>query len=112
MLARMTNFAPINKCDEVSDPLTHSDIGFLDVFFFVLRMVFVVYHLSFIRLENIPTGEVVMAFVKSLKLDLSTASYIGLLSFVLLCVFLVVKQRWLLGLLKLVQWLSLASRPL
>lgn len=82
------------------------------LFFFVLRMVFVVYHLSFIRLENIPTGEVVMAFVKSLKLDLSTASYIGLLSFVLLCVFLVVKQRWLLGLNKLVQWVIIGLTAL
>ncbi len=54
------------------------------LFFFSLRALFLLYHLSLIRMEHIALGETLFAFVKALELDLATTSYILLPAFVLL----------------------------
>lgn len=57
------------------------------LFFALLRAVFVVYYSEMIRLEDIGMAEVSQLFVHSWLLDLSTASYLILVSLILLAVF-------------------------
>ncbi|HQO49367.1 MAG TPA: sulfatase-like hydrolase/transferase [Bacteroidales bacterium] len=53
------------------------------IYFFLLRLAFVLFHLHLISLDGIGVQEVAAVFYHSLKLDLSTASYLVVLSFVL-----------------------------
>lgn len=48
-------------------------------FFFILRAIFVLYHVPMITAEKIPAGEALLSFWYSLKLDTATAAYILLL---------------------------------
>jgi phosphoglycerol transferase MdoB-like AlkP superfamily enzyme len=46
------------------------------VFFFILRAIFLVYHLKLIAIEQIKAGEALQSFWYALKLDTATAGYI------------------------------------
>lgn len=54
------------------------------VYFFCLRAVFLLYHIQLLSIEGITIQESLYSFVAALKLDLATASYIILPSFILL----------------------------
>ncbi len=73
------------------------------VYFQLLRLVFVGFYAKSIRAGEIETGELLQVFIQSLKLDFSTASYIGLISMLLYFVSIIVQRQLLF---KLVQFFN------
>ncbi len=65
------------------------------IVFAISRAVFYVYYSDIIRIENIGVGEVFQSFWYALPLDISTASYIILIPFLILVIQSVWSSRWL-----------------
>jgi phosphoglycerol transferase MdoB-like AlkP superfamily enzyme len=63
------------------------------LFFVVMRALFLIYYASHIQRENIPFGELILTFYHAFALDLSTAAYILLISYLLLVVFLLSRAK-------------------
>jgi len=65
------------------------------VFFFLLRAIFVLYHIKMITAEGIKAGEAMLAFWYALRLDSATAAYILIIPAVLLFIQGLFNARWL-----------------
>jgi phosphoglycerol transferase MdoB-like AlkP superfamily enzyme len=65
------------------------------VFFFLLRVIFVVYHIKLINAENIRAGEVLLAFWYGLRLDTATAAYILIFPALILFIQGLFRAGWL-----------------
>ncbi len=65
------------------------------IIFFILRAVFLVYHFGFIKLDGISFGEAIASFYYGLKLDVSVASYILLIPFLLLFLQSIILKNWI-----------------
>ena len=70
-------------------------ILFWILFFNFARLVFILYHIQLLRIENIPFSEVLILPYHAFKLDLATACYFMFLPFLLLVVQSVYSTRWL-----------------
>jgi phosphoglycerol transferase MdoB-like AlkP superfamily enzyme len=64
-------------------------------FFFILRAIFIVYHVKLIEAENISAGETLLSFWYALRLDMATAAYILLLPALILFIQGLFKAGWL-----------------
>ena len=65
------------------------------IYFFILRAVFLVYHIGFLKLDGISFGEAIASFYYGLKLDVSVASYILLIPFLLLFIQFIILRKWI-----------------
>jgi phosphoglycerol transferase MdoB-like AlkP superfamily enzyme len=65
------------------------------VFFFLLRAIFVLYHVKLITAEGIGAGEALLAFWYALRLDTATASYILIIPAVIIFIQGFFRARWL-----------------
>jgi len=65
------------------------------IFFFLLRAVFLIYHINLLKLEDITTGEALLSFWHGLKLDTATAAYILIIPSLFLLIQGLFKARWL-----------------
>jgi len=64
-------------------------------FFFLIRAIFLIYHINLLKLENITIGEALMSFRYGLKLDSSTAAYLLIIPALFLLIQGLFKTRWL-----------------
>lgn len=64
-------------------------------FFFLIRAIFLIYHINLLKLENITIGEALMSFRYGLKLDSATAAYLLLIPALILLLQGLFKARWL-----------------
>lgn len=65
------------------------------VFFFLLRAIFVLYHVKLILAESIGAGEALLAFWFALRLDTATSSYILIIPAVIIFIQGLFGARWL-----------------
>lgn len=65
------------------------------IFFFLLRAVFLIYHINLLKLEDITTEEALLSFWHGLKLDTATAAYILIIPSLFLLIQGLFKARWL-----------------
>ena len=71
------------------------------IFFFILRIVFLVYNYGFLRLDEISFAEAIASCYFGLKLDASVTSYILLFPFFLLFVQSIILKKWINPLMKI-----------
>jgi phosphoglycerol transferase MdoB-like AlkP superfamily enzyme len=64
-------------------------------FFFLIRAIFLIYHIDLLKLENITLGETLLSFWYGLRLDTATAAYILILPSLFLLIQGLFKARWL-----------------
>jgi phosphoglycerol transferase MdoB-like AlkP superfamily enzyme len=79
------------------------------LFFFLLRAIFLTYHIKLIIHENISAGEALLVFYHSLKLDTATAGYILIIPSILLLVQGLFKASWLNAVNKIYTFLMIFS---
>lgn len=65
------------------------------VFFFILRAIFLLYHINLLANEDIKIGEVLLSFWHALKLDTATAGYILIIPCLLLLIQGLFKAEWI-----------------
>jgi len=65
------------------------------LFFALTRLIFIVYHIQLLKVENIGIAEVMQAFWYALPLDISTVSYILIIPFLILMIQSVYTWNWL-----------------
>ena len=65
------------------------------VFFFLLRAIFILYHINLLSSEGIRTGETLLSFWHALKLDTASAGYILIFPSLLLLIQGLFSARWL-----------------
>lgn len=65
------------------------------VFFFILRAIFILYHVKLIAAEHIKLGETLLAFWYALKLDTATAAYILLFPVLIIFIQALFKAGWM-----------------
>lgn len=70
-------------------------LAFWMIYFAAARAIFLMYNLSFIRIENIGFTETIASFWHALPLDLATACYLLIIPFLMLVVQGVFKVPWL-----------------
>jgi phosphoglycerol transferase MdoB-like AlkP superfamily enzyme len=64
-------------------------------YFFLIRAIFLIYHINLLKLENITMGEALLSFWYGLKLDSATAAYILIIPSLILLIQGLFKARWL-----------------
>jgi phosphoglycerol transferase MdoB-like AlkP superfamily enzyme len=64
-------------------------------FFFLLRAIFILYHIKLIMHEGISAGEVLLSFWYALKLDMATTAYLLIIPAVILFIQGLFKGNWL-----------------
>jgi phosphoglycerol transferase MdoB-like AlkP superfamily enzyme len=62
-------------------------LAFWMLYFFLFRLLFLFYYSGMMRMEDIQFNEILKVFYSALKLDLSTAAYLTLVSFIVLLFF-------------------------
>jgi len=72
-----------------------SQVSFWLLFFNFIRLLFIIYYIKIIRIENIPFFETLEVFWYSLKLDFATTCYIMLIPFFILIIQGLWNIRWL-----------------
>ena len=65
------------------------------IFFFLLRAIFLIYHIKLLALENIKPGEVLLSFWYALKLDTATTGYILIIPALLLLIQGLFNAKWI-----------------
>ncbi len=65
------------------------------VFFFLLRAIFILYHINLLSAEGIKTGETLLSFWHALKLDTASTGYILIFPSFLLLIQGLFRARWL-----------------
>jgi phosphoglycerol transferase MdoB-like AlkP superfamily enzyme len=65
------------------------------IYFFILRAVFLVYHIGFLIFDGVSFGEAIASFYYGLKLDVSVTSYILLIPFLLLFIQSIILRKWI-----------------
>jgi phosphoglycerol transferase MdoB-like AlkP superfamily enzyme len=65
------------------------------VFFFLLRVIFLLYHIKLVALEHIKPGEALLSFWYALKLDTATTGYILIIPALILLIQGLFKANWL-----------------
>lgn len=64
-------------------------------FFFILRLIFVLYHINLITADKIPAGEVLLSFWYALRLDTATSGYILIIPALFIFLQGLFKANWL-----------------